>query len=61
MNVLVALIGVIAMQLVTTLVGVTPALATLDTRAMEFLAHVSTSITKLMSCIFFVCLFVSSV
>ena len=44
MNVLVALIGVIAMQLVTTLAGVTPALATLDTQAMEFLAHVSTSI-----------------
>ena len=44
MNVLVALIHVIATQLVTTLVGVTPALATLDTQAMDFLAHVSTSI-----------------
>ena len=41
MNVLEALIGVIAMQPVTTLVGVTPALATLDTQAMDFLAHVS--------------------
>ena len=36
-----ALICVITMQLVTTLVGVTPALATLDTQAMEFRAHVS--------------------
>ena len=52
MNVLVALIGVINMQLVTTLVGVTPALATVDTQAMEFLAHVSTSIYNKMSCIF---------
>ena len=51
MNVLVALIGVIAMQLVTTLVGVTPALATLDTQAMGFLAHVSTSIYD--KCLFF--------
>ena len=52
MNVLVALIHVIATQLVTTLVGVTPALATLDTRAMDFLAHVSTSIYD--KCLFFV-------
>ena len=52
MNVLVALLGVIATQLVTTLVGVTPALATLDTRAMDFLAHVSTSIYD--KCLFFV-------
>ena len=44
MNVLEALIGVIAMQLVTTLVGVTPALATLGTLAMDFLAHVSAAI-----------------
>ena len=44
MNVLEALIGVIAMQLATTLVGVTPALATLDTQAMDFLAHVSAAI-----------------
>ena len=57
MNVLVALIGVIAMQLVTTLVGVTPALATLDTRAMEFLAHVSTSIYNKINVLYFFCLF----
>ena len=44
MNVLEALIDVIAMQLVTTLVGVTPALATLDTQAMGFLAQVSAAI-----------------
>ena len=44
MNVLEALIGVIAMQPVTTLVGVTPALATLDTQEMDFLAHVSAAI-----------------
>ena len=43
MNVPEALIDVIAMQLVTTLVGVTPALATLDTQAMGFLAQVSVS------------------
>ena len=41
MNVLVALIGVILMQLVTTLVGVTPALATLDIQRKDFLVHVS--------------------
>ena len=44
MNVLVALIGVITMQLATTLKEVTPALATLDTKAMDFLALVSSSI-----------------
>ena len=44
MNVPEALIDVIAMQLVTTLVGVTPALATLDTQAMGFLAQVSEAI-----------------
>ena len=44
MNVLEALIDVIAMQLVTTLVGVTPALATMDTQAMGFLAQVSAAI-----------------
>ena len=66
MNVLVALIGVIAMQLVTTLVGVTlvgvtPVLATVDTRAVEFLAHLSTSIyNKINACLVFF-LFVSSV
>ena len=41
MNVLVALIGVITMQLARTLKEVTPALATLDTKAMDFLALVS--------------------
>ena len=44
MNVLEALIGVIAMRLVTTLVGVTPALATMVIRAMGFLAQVSAAI-----------------
>ena len=44
MNVLEVLIGVIPVQLATTLKGVTPALATLDTQAMVFLAQVSTSI-----------------
>ena len=44
MNVLVALIGVIAMQVAATLMEVTPALATLDTQAVEFLAHVSAAI-----------------
>ena len=46
MNVLVALIGVILMQLATTLKEVTPALATVDTRAMGFLATVSSSISN---------------
>ena len=41
MNALEVLIAVILMQLVTTLEGVTPALATVDTQAMDFLAHVS--------------------
>ena len=41
MNVLEALIGVIPMQLAATLMGVTPALATVDTQAMDVLAHVS--------------------
>ena len=41
MNVLKALITVMTMQLVTTLKGVTPALATLDTQEMDFLALVS--------------------
>ena len=45
MNVLEALIGVIATQLATTLKGVTPALATLDTQAMDFHAQVNFSIT----------------
>ena len=43
MNVLVALIGVIPMQLAATLMEVTPALATLDTQAMDLLAHVSSA------------------
>ena len=41
MSVLEVLIGVIAMQLATTLKEVTPALVTLDTQAMGFLAQVS--------------------
>ena len=41
MNVLKALISAMIMQLVTTLKGVTPALATLDTQAMDLFALVS--------------------
>ena len=44
MNVQEALIGVITMQLVVTLKEVTPALATVDAKAMDFLALVSSSI-----------------
>ena len=44
MNVLKALIPVMIMQLATTLKGVTPALATLDTQGMGFRAQVSASI-----------------
>ena len=44
MNVLVALIGVILMQVAATLMEVTPALATVDTQEMDFLAHVSSAI-----------------
>ena len=44
MNVQEALIGVITMQLVPTLKGVTPAHATMDTKAMDFLAQVSQTI-----------------
>ena len=40
MNVLKTLISVMIMQLVTTLKEVTPALATLDTQAMDFLVLV---------------------
>ena len=40
MNVLEALIGVIPVQHATTLMGVTPALATLDILAVDFLASV---------------------
>ena len=43
MNVLEVLIDVTLMQLVTTLKEVTPALATVDTKAMDFLALVSSS------------------
>ena len=41
MSVLEALIGVIPVQHAATLKGVTPALATLDTQAVDFLAQVS--------------------
>ena len=41
MNALEALIGVIIVQLATTLKEVTPALVTLDTKAMDILALVS--------------------
>ena len=44
MNVLEILIGVMLMQIATTLKEVTPALATVDTQAMDFLATVSSSI-----------------
>ena len=40
MSVLASLILVMLMQLATTLKGVTPALVTLDTQAMDFLAQV---------------------
>ena len=46
MNVLEVLIGVMLMQIATTLKGVIPALATLDTQAMGFLATVSSSISN---------------
>ena len=36
-----ALIAAMLMQLATTLMGVTPALATLDTQGMDFLVQVS--------------------
>ena len=41
MSVVEVLIGVMTMQLATTLMGVTPALATLGTQPMNFLAQVS--------------------
>ena len=44
MSVLEALIGVIPVQHATTLRGVTPALATLDTQAVDFIAWVSVAI-----------------
>ena len=43
MSVLRALITVITMELAIILMGVTPALATVDTQAVEFLAQVSAS------------------
>ena len=44
MNVVMALIGAITMQLVITVQEITPALATLDTQAMVFYAPVRMSI-----------------
>ena len=44
MNVLLTLMAVILMQHATTLKGVTPALATVDTQAMGLLAQVRSSI-----------------
>ena len=44
MNVLLALMAVILMQHATTLKGVTPALATTDTQAMDFHAQVRSSL-----------------
>ena len=49
MNVLEVLIAAMAMQLATTLKEVTPALATLDTQAMGFLAQVSAITNTLFS------------
>ena len=46
MNVLEVQIGVMLMQIATTLKGVTPALATVDTQAMGFLATVSSPISN---------------
>ena len=43
MNVMETLICAIPMQLVTTLKGVTPALATVDTQEMNYFAQVSAS------------------
>ena len=44
MNVLKTYIAVITMRLALTLKGITPALATLDTQAVDFLAQVSPSL-----------------
>ena len=60
MNVQGALIGVILMQLAVTLKGVTPALATPDTSAMDFLAQVSSSIYNKSTLITFFCMYTSS-
>ena len=47
MSVLKPLISVMIMQLASTLRGVTPALVTLDTQAMGFLAQVSATIQSI--------------
>ena len=57
MNVQEALIGVITMQLVVTLKEVTPALATMDTKAMAFLAQVSQTICNQIISMTFFCLY----
>ena len=49
MSVLKALITVIPMQLATTLKGVTPAIATVDTQEVGFLAQVSAVIQSIYS------------
>ena len=49
MSVLKALMTVILMQLATTLKGVTPALATLDTQVVAFLAQVGAAIQSMYS------------
>ena len=46
MNVLKTHIAVITMRLAPTLKGITPALATLDTQAVDFLAQVSPSLLQ---------------
>ena len=62
MNVLKASIGVIPVQLATTLQGVTPALVTLDTLGVGLLAFVSTFFSHyrftMVNFFTFVCLFV---
>ena len=60
MNVQGALIGVILMQPAVTLKGVTPALATPDTSAMDFLAQVSSSIYNKSTLITFSCIYTFS-
>ena len=47
MNALEALIAVILVQLVTTLKGVTPALATVDTQEVGFLVQVGVAIQSI--------------
>ena len=54
MNVLEALIGVIPVQHAATLMGVTPALATVDTQALDFIVWVSTFFSNLTGCCFFI-------